>query len=75
MMNPGTLIGVVAVLKQVKERGELSTSEFLELCRQYGVDALQLLDRVDVRSGIVHLNEEGLRFMQTINALMRGGEA
>ena len=74
-MNPGTLIGVVAVLKQVKEKGELSTSEFLELCRQYGVDVLQLLDRVDVRSGIVRLNEEGLRFIHAINTLARGGEA
>ena len=71
-MNPGTLIGVVAVLVQVKERGGLSISEFLELCRQYGVDALQVLDRVDVRSGIVHLNEEGLRFVQAINVLVRG---
>ena len=73
-MNPGTLIGVVAVLRQVKERGGLSTSEFLELCRQYGVDVLQVLDRVDIRSGIVHLNEEGLRFVQAINILVRGGE-
>ena len=74
-MIPKSVIGVVTILRQVKERGGLSTSEFLELCRQYGVDALQLLDRIDVRSGIVRLNEEGLRFMQAINALARGGEA
>ena len=67
-------MGVVAVLRQVKERGGLSTSEFLELCRQYGVDVLQLLDRVDVRNGIVHLNEEGLKFIHAINVLARGGE-
>ena len=72
-MNPGTLIGVVAVLRQVKERGGLGINEFLELCRQYGVDVLQLLDRVDVHNGIVRLNEEGLRFVQAINVLVRGG--